>query len=115
MMSQMREKLLVAFGDTYQQFSVAVEQGEMRSARRALGRLKDLKERLISARVEEAFRYLHVGNGERSCLVSRDEDGRSVVVQAWNGCEECEVTRFRDMESAHDTLTRSGYIAMSMI
>ncbi len=115
MMSQMREDLLEAFGNTYQQLSAAMEQGEMKRARRALGRLKELKQRLVSAREEEQRRYLHVGSEDRSCLVCRDEDGESVVVQVWNGCEGCEVTRFRNMEAAQRSLTHSGYVAMSMI
>ena len=115
MMSQLREDLLNAIGTTYQQLSSAMAVGEEQHARRALGRLRQLKERLVAAREEEQQRYVHVGCSGRSCLVSRDEDGLSALVQAWRGTEECEVTRFRTMEAAHHSLTHSGDVAMSSV
>ncbi len=115
MMSKLREELLEAMGTTYQQFSQALEQGEAVRARSALARLKSLKQSLVSAREEEKSRYLHSAHSGQSCVVCRDEDGRSVVVQAWSGCEGCEVTRFRSMAAAKRALQRGGYVPMSMI
>ncbi len=115
MMSKLREELLDAMGSTYQQFSLAMERGEAMRARNALARLKSLKKSLISAREEEQNRYLHSSNSGQSCVVCADEDDHSVVVQAWNGCEGCEVTRFRSMAAAKQALQSGGYVPMSMI
>ncbi|MBT3309896.1 MAG: hypothetical protein HOL04_05095 [Gammaproteobacteria bacterium] len=115
MMSQMRENLLDAIGTTYQQLSSAMERGEAVHARSALSKIKLLKEKLVSAREEEKNRYLHASNSEQSCLLCKDEDDHSVVVQAWNSCEGCEVTRFRSMEAAKQALQSGGYVSMSMI
>lgn len=115
MMSQLREELLEAMGKTYQQFSVAMERGEASRARNALNKLKSLKKSLVSARKQEQFRYLHSENSGQSCMVCRDEDGQSVVVQAWDGCDGCEVTRFRSLKDAKKALLSGGYVAMSMV
>lgn len=115
MMSQLREELLEAMGKTYQQFSVAMERGEESRARSALNKLKSLKNSLISAREQEQFRYLHTEKSGQSCMVCRDEDDQSVVVQAWDGCEGCEVTRFRSFRDARKALLNGGYVAMSTV
>ncbi len=115
MMSKLREELLDAMGATYQQFSQAMERGEATRARSALSKLKSLKESLISARDEEQNRYLHSSKSGQSCVVCADEKGSSVVVQAWDGCEGCEVTRFRSMAAAKRALLQNGYVSMSMI
>ena len=115
MMSQLREDLLDAIGTTYQQLTAAVKTGEAQRAQRALGRLKKLKERLVAAREHEQHRYLHVKESEQSCLLSRGEDGVSVVAQVWKGYKECEVTRFRSMEVAQRTLSHSGYVALAAV
>lgn len=115
MMSQMREDLLNAIGTTYQQLSRAMAQGEPSHARSALVRIQQLKERLVAAREDEQQRYLHVENREQSCHLSIDEDDHSVVAQVWNGCEGCEVTRFRSLNAAKRSLRSNGYVAMSTI
>ena len=115
MMSQLREDLLEAMGATYQQFSQALERGEALRARNALNHLKQLKSKLVSAREEEKVRYLHSEHSEQSCVLCSDEDERSVVVQAWSGCEGCEVTRFRSLKAAKRALQQNGYVAMSTI
>lgn len=115
MMSRVRENLLDAIGTTYQQLSRAMEQGESSRARNALAQIKELKQRLVEARKEEHNRYIHAADSGQSCLLCRDEDDRSVVVQVWNSCEGCEVTRFRSMDAAKQSLLSSGYVSMSAI
>ena len=115
MMSQLREDLLNSIGVAFQRMTDAVERGETRQALRAKSRIEALKRRLAAARDEDHRRYLHVGDSERSCMVCRDEDDHSVVVQAWNSCEGCEVTRFRSMASAQRSLQQAGYVSMAAV
>ncbi len=115
MMSNRREGLLEAIGVTYQQLTQAVAEREMGIVGMTLQELRRLKGLLEESRQQERQRYLHVAEEGRSCLLSRDEDGETVIVQAWKGCETCEVTRFRTQKEAHDSLLQAGYVAMSMI
>ncbi len=113
MMSQLREDLLNSIGTTFQRMTDAAERGELRQALRAKSRIEELKQRLEAARDEDRRRYLHISNPERSCMVCRDEDDHSVVVQSWNSCEGCGVTRFRSMASAQRSLQQAGYVSMA--
>jgi len=113
MMSQLRENILDSIGTSYQKMSAAMERGDTLIARRALNRISELKKRLRSARSDDAQRFMHISNSDRSCMVCQDEDNSAVIVQSWNGCEGCEVTRFRSFSAAYRSLTQSGYISMA--